>query len=50
MKGWLAAAVAALGGTVILADDMGSVLLGGLVGATAASVAWAQSKKGKSRT
>jgi uncharacterized protein YhfF len=47
MKGWLIAAAAALGTTVILADDLGSALLGGLVGATTASVAWTQSKKEK---
>lgn len=47
MKAWLAAAAAALTGTVILADDLGSALLGALVGGTAASVAWASTRKDK---
>lgn len=45
MKGWLAAGAAALGGAMIFADDIGSLLLGGIIGAgalAASRVKWSK--------
>jgi hypothetical protein len=47
-NGWLAAGAVVLGGAMIFADDIGSLVMGGIIGAgavTASRVRWSKDKK-----
>ena len=48
-NGWLAAGAAVLGGAMIFADDVGSLILGGIIGAGAVAASQVKWRKDKYR-